>query len=75
MRARAARRDETDVAETSRRHFVAPVSLSPSVVAEGEEAEGQEQQRQEKDMAGAHHEHDHGNRQADSEHTHRGPPY
>jgi hypothetical protein len=26
-------------------------------------------------VAGAHHEHDHGNRQADSKHTHQQTPY
>jgi hypothetical protein len=59
------------VAETSRRHLVAAVRLSPSVVAEGEQAEGKEQQGQEKDMAGGNHEHDHGNRKANSKHTHQ----
>ena len=45
------------------------------MVPEREQAEGKEQQGEEKDVAGAHHEHDHGNRQADSKHTHQQTPY
>jgi hypothetical protein len=54
--------------------LVAPVRLSPSVVAEREQAEGKEQQGQEKDMAGARHKHNHGNRKADSKQTHQQLP-
>jgi hypothetical protein len=71
MLARADRRDGTDAAETSRRQLVAPVCLSPSVVAERKQAEGKEQQGQEKDMAGAQHEYDHSNRKANGKHSHQ----
>ncbi|HWH55635.1 MAG TPA: hypothetical protein VNT04_08675 [Gaiellaceae bacterium] len=54
--------------------MVAPVCLSPSVVAERKQAEGKEQQGQEKDMAGAQHEYDHSNRKANGKHSHQQTP-
>jgi hypothetical protein len=65
----------TDAAETSRRHLVAAVRLSSSVLAKREQAEGKEQQGQENHMAGADDEHDHGNRKANSKQTHQQTPF
>jgi hypothetical protein len=77
-RARVARTGGTHAAGTSRSRQQSVARgigrLSPTAVAEREQAERKEQQWQKENMATAHHEHDHGNCEADSKHTHQRTP-